>query len=152
MQITKFLKLKRSLIIKQSLSLIFFLSLFLFFIFWPQLPMAKAQSWWQTARQGGLDKIGEAYGEGEQPTDLRMIIIRIINVFLGLLGIIFVVLVIFAGYRWMTAAGNEDKVRQAKEQLLTGIIGLAIILAAYGITQFVSGRLIYVTTGVEPIR
>jgi len=149
MQITKFLKLKRSLIIKQSLALIFFLSLFLFFISW-QLPVVKAQSWWKTAQQGGLDKIGEAYGEGTQPTDLKMVVARIIEVFLGFLGIIFVILILFAGYRWMTAAGNEEKVSQAKEQLLTGVIGLAIIIAAYGIANFVLRRLIYATTGVEP--
>lgn len=61
----------------------------------------------------------------------------IIKAFLGLLGIIFVFLMVYAGYHWMTAAGDEQKVTKAKDTLRTAIIGLIIIVAAYSITYFV---------------
>jgi cytochrome bd-type quinol oxidase subunit 2 len=65
----------------------------------------------------------------------------IIQSFLGLLGIIFLVLVIYAGYNWMTARGEEEKVTKAKDTIMRAIIGLIIIIAAYGITYFVFNAL-----------
>ncbi|PIR92378.1 hypothetical protein COU01_01910, partial [Candidatus Falkowbacteria bacterium CG10_big_fil_rev_8_21_14_0_10_44_15] len=53
------------------------------------------------------------------------------------LGIIFLVLVLYAGFLWMTAAGNEDQVTKAKSILTTSIIGIVIIVAAYAIVTFV---------------
>jgi amino acid transporter len=61
----------------------------------------------------------------------------IIQAFLGLLGIIFLVLIISAGFNWMTAGGEEEKVRKAKSTISRAIIGLIIIVAAYAITYFV---------------
>jgi len=64
-------------------------------------------------------------------------IVGIINVVLGLLGIIAVVIILIAGFRWMTAGGNEDKVAEARKMIVAGIIGLAIILSAWAISRFV---------------
>jgi len=61
----------------------------------------------------------------------------IIEGFLGLLAVIFIILIIYAGYNWMTAAGDEAKVTKAKETIQRAIIGLIIIVAAYSITYFV---------------
>ena len=61
----------------------------------------------------------------------------VIKGFLGLLGMIFIVLVIVAGYNWMTAGGDESKVDKAKKLISRAIIGLIIIIAAYAITAFV---------------
>ncbi|MFA4942040.1 MAG: FISUMP domain-containing protein [Patescibacteria group bacterium] len=67
---------------------------------------------------------------------------RIINVFMLLLGVIAVSLVIFAGFKWMTSNGNEENVEAAKKILKNAVIGLAIILSAWGIVTFVLGRLL----------
>lgn len=80
---------------------------------------------------------GRAWGQEAQETDMADIIQVVISAFLGLLGIIFLVLIIFAGYNWMTAGGDEEKVAKAKETLSRAIIGLIIIIAAYAITYFV---------------
>ena len=61
----------------------------------------------------------------------------VIKAFLGLLGIIFVILIITAGYNWMTAAGEEEKVNKAKDTLKRAMIGLIIVVSAYAITYFV---------------
>jgi type IV secretory pathway VirB2 component (pilin) len=72
-------------------------------------------------------------------TDLRTVAARIINFVLGFLGIIAVVIILFGGFKWMTAAGNEDKVAEARKLLVAGVIGLVIILAAWAISTFVIG-------------
>ncbi len=61
----------------------------------------------------------------------------VIQAFLSLLGIIFVVLILIAGYNWMTAGGEEEKIRKAKDTIKKAIIGLAIIILSYAITYFV---------------
>jgi hypothetical protein len=65
------------------------------------------------------------------------IISTVISTFLSLLGIIFVILMIYGGYNWMTAAGDESKVTKAKETITRAIIGLIITVSAYAITYFV---------------
>jgi hypothetical protein len=61
----------------------------------------------------------------------------IIKAFLGLLGIIFIIMLLLAGFNWMTAGGEEEKVNKAKDTIKRAIIGLIIIVAAYAITHFV---------------
>lgn len=71
----------------------------------------------------------------------------IIRVVLGLLGIIFLSLIIYAGFMWMTAAGNDDHIAKAKKIMTAAIIGLAIVLAAYAITYFVIDQILEATKG-----
>lgn len=68
---------------------------------------------------------------------LTQIVAQIIQVFLSLLGIIFVVLMILGGYNWMTAQGDESKVEKAKSTIQKAVIGLIIIVASYSITYTV---------------
>ena len=74
--------------------------------------------------------------------DITNIVGNFITGFLALLGIIFIVLIILAGYNWMTAAGDEEKVNKAKDTLTRAIIGLVITVGAYAISQFVMDRLL----------
>src|SRR3989338_938103 len=91
-------------------------------------------------------EFGTATGLGTR--DIRTTIASIINVALGLLGIVAVVIILAGGFTWMTAAGNEEKVDKAKKMIFAGIIGLAIILSAYAISRFVIESLVTATTGV----
>ena len=84
--------------------------------------------------QEGIAEINNVYGGA--PTDIRVTIGKIINVILGFLGVIFVVLTIFAGFKYMTAAGNEEETKKALALLKNAIIGLVIILMAWGITRY----------------
>lgn len=61
----------------------------------------------------------------------------IVNAVLGLLGVIFISLMIYAGYNWMTAAGDETKLTQSKNTIRRAIIGLIIIVGAYAIYNFI---------------
>ena len=78
--------------------------------------------------------------------DVRSTAARIINVALGFLGIIAVVIVLIGGFKYMVSGGNEDKTADARRLIVSGIIGLAIILSAWAITGFVVGNLVNATT------
>ncbi len=93
--------------------------------------------------QNQMEEAGKIGYGGAQPTpnSLAELVATIIKAFLGLLGIIFVVLIIYAGYGWMTAAGDEEKVNKAKNTLKQAVIGLIIIIAAYAITFFIFSNL-----------
>lgn len=86
-------------------------------------------------------------GSGLSSDDPRTIVTRIINVTLGLLGIIATVLILYAGFLWMTAGGNDEKVDKAKSILTASVIGLIIILSAYAISRYVLSSLYSATTG-----
>jgi len=54
-------------------------------------------------------------------------------------GIVAVIVIIIAGVRFVTSSGNADGITKARNMLLYGIVGLAIIAVAFTITQFVIG-------------
>lgn len=87
-----------------------------------------------------LETVGEASGLAK--TSLPILIARIIRTILGVLGLITVVLVIYAGYLYLTAHGEEEPVKKAKKILKNAAIGLAIILASFGITTFILNALL----------
>lgn len=69
--------------------------------------------------------------------DLASIISILIKSVLSFLGVIFLVLTIKAGFKWMMSEGNEDEIKKAKGSLTNAVIGLVIVLAAYAITYTV---------------
>lgn len=73
--------------------------------------------------------------------EIGQIAARGIQVVLGFLAIIFLGLTLISGFKWMTAGGNEDQIKQAQATLKAAIIGLIIVLAAYTITYFVFANL-----------
>lgn len=78
--------------------------------------------------------------------DPRLTVARFINVFLGILGTIFIAYIVYAGYLWMTAGGEEEKTTQAQTHIRNAVIGLVIILAALGINLLVITYLIRATS------
>lgn len=90
-----------------------------------------------------LGAIGEeaGYSSSTDEETLLVTIGSLIEVFLGFLGVIFLILIIYAGLLWMTAGGNEENVKKAQKILLNSVIGLIILLSAYAISQFVIGQL-----------
>jgi cbb3-type cytochrome oxidase subunit 3 len=65
------------------------------------------------------------------------IISKVITMVLELMGVIFLILAIYGGFKWMTAAGNEESVEKAKKTITNAILGLVIVLAAYAIVKFI---------------
>lgn len=83
-------------------------------------------------------------GLGER--DPRAIVASVIRIILGFLGIVAVIIILLGGFKWMTAGGNEDKVAEARKLIISGVVGLVIIMAAFGIAQFVINSLMTATS------
>ncbi len=66
-----------------------------------------------------------------------VVALNIVNAALSLLAAVCVGLLIYAGFLWIWARGNQDEVKRAKDIIQGTVIGLVIVLAALGITQFV---------------
>ena len=77
--------------------------------------------------------------------DPREIAAQVVNILLGFLGIVAVIIILAGGFKWMTAGGNQDKVDEAKKLMSAGIIGIVIVLAAFGIARFVINALVNAT-------
>ena len=73
--------------------------------------------------------------------DLPAAIGQIVGAVLAFVGVIFLGLMIYGGFIWMMARGNESEVEKAKELIKSAIVGLVVILAAYAITKYVGDAL-----------
>jgi cysteine-rich repeat protein len=93
----------------------------------------------------GLSEIGQTVKLSS--ADPRVIAANIINITLGLVGIVLVSLMVYAGFLWMTSGGDEEKVRRAKGIITSAIIGLIIVLSSWAIARFVIERLLQATQG-----
>lgn len=69
--------------------------------------------------------------------EIRDVAIDVIQAILSMLGIIALIIILYGGFKWMTAAGNEENISSAKKIITAGIVGLIIIFFAYAIVAFV---------------
>jgi hypothetical protein len=74
-------------------------------------------------------------GEG----DLKTLVATILNFFLGFLGFVMVVMIIYAGVLYVTSAGNEENVGKAKKILLYCVIGVILIAISYAFVNTLLG-------------
>jgi hypothetical protein len=74
-------------------------------------------------------------------TDIPSLIGKVVGAGLAFIGVIFFILIIYGGFSWMTARGNEQEVIKAKELFYAAVIGLIIVLSAYAITSYLGGVL-----------
>lgn len=77
------------------------------------------------------------YSSGTNENTMLDTISMIIQVFLSLLGVVFLVLIIYGGYLWMMDQGNNDKMKKAQNLITAAVVGLIIVLLAYSISYFV---------------
>lgn len=87
-----------------------------------------------------LKTIGGDSGFSEETTSSSVfeIIGSIVNVLLSTLGIIFTILILYAGYNWMIAGGDESKIEKAKNTLTRAVIGLIIVVSSWAIWMFIA--------------
>lgn len=96
-------------------------------------------------QKGPFESVADTAGysiKGENiDSELMSMISTIIRAALSFLGVIFLILMIYGGYLWMTAGGNEQQVEKAKSLITAAIIGLIIVVSAYAISYFVIAKL-----------
>ncbi len=98
----------------------------------------------QTSLTGDItaqyQKAGDTAGLSTKK-DPQTLIAEAIQIILGLVGTLFLVLIVFAGYVRLTSHGEDDRIKKSTSTAVAALIGLTIVLVSYGITVFVTARL-----------
>jgi len=106
----------------------------------PYIVLAESQS---TKNLREVGEVGTAapYIQTDK-MKLAEIVGIVIQAFLSILGVLFLIYILYAGYHWMTAQGDEEKVTKAKDTIQRAVIGLIVTIGAYAITYFVIQKLV----------
>ena len=98
---------------------------------------------------GFADEVGQSAGFSD--VSLGYVVAMLIRSSLSVLGLIFIILMILAGFRWMNSGGNEETIKKAQQTIKNSLIGLIIVLAAWSITYFVFNILPFSAPGTGGI-
>lgn len=123
------------------------LAIFLCLPVFSDLAFAVEESGVKKASDGLKEAAEKGYGEkidesSSIVTSLPEAIGQILGVVLSFIGVAFLLLMIYGGFTWMLARGNEQDVAKAKDLIQAAIIGLVIVFMAYAITAFVGSSLL----------
>ena len=94
--------------------------------------------------EGYLKSVADNAGIGSTKT-LPEVIGSVINVALSFLGLVFLGLALYAGFKWMTAQGDSKAVDEAQGTLKNAVIGMIITASAYALSTFIMGQLLTIT-------
>lgn len=83
---------------------------------------------------GSPVEIGNPLGDNIKTP--QQLIGRIINTALGLVGSLALLMFIYGGFMWMTAAGNDDRIKKGKETLTWATLGLIVIFSSYALVSY----------------
>ena len=108
---------------KRFISLILLIALFL-----PVIVNAQPDFGMEYAEELGLSPLED---------DPRNVLVSVVRYLMTFLALFAVVVVLLGGFRWMTSMGNEDRLAMAKATVLSGMIGLAVIITSFAIVNFV---------------
>ncbi len=122
---------------------ILFFTFCLCFVLAPSLASASALN-------DAVTNLGTFVGKAGLPGDESItpvgIVIGVINYLLGFLGLFFVILIIYAGFTWMTAMGDTTKVKKARDTITNSIYGVIIIILAYVVANIVIKEVLKIVT------
>ena len=101
---------------------------------------ATSQSIKEQLQNGANCASGKNQTPAQAGTSLENTIKSAINILTILVGAVAVIMIIFAGLRYITSAGNEQSTTAAKRTLLYAIVGLVIVSVAQIVVHFVLNR------------
>lgn len=123
-------------IAKHLLSLVLVLSVFV-------IPALTSAAGTISVTDLGTNEVSTGLELGEKsPIETATSLINTVMIFLGLIA---VCIILFGGFKWMTAMGSEDKIGEAKKLMGAGVVGIVIILSAWGIAKYVLEKAVDVT-------
>jgi len=82
-----------------------------------------------------------SFTEGNESEGARTVIQNALGWFFLIAGLLCIIIIIWAGISYATAGGDEEKVGKAKTRLIYGIIGVAVIIGSYIITQIIQSAI-----------
>ena len=97
------------------------------------------------ALEDALQKLGEFNQGAQLPTgtgEIKPIIVQIINVILEFLALLFIILIIIGGFRYMTSGGNTDNAKKALDIIKNAVLGIIIVILAGVLVNFVILKII----------
>jgi hypothetical protein len=94
------------------------------------------------SNKDAVDSAAGRAGYDTTQTDVYFVIGKVISVALSLLGVLFLGLILYGGFLWMSDQGNEDNVDKAKKIIKMATIGLIIVASSYAISYFIMNSLI----------
>jgi len=118
--------------ISKKIFLILFILFFIFILANTALALPTLKDSW-----GNTKTVAGTAGYSDSNVSIEKVIGDVIQIALSFVGVVFLILMIYGGYLWMTARGEEATVTKAKDLIRAAIIGLIIIVSAYAISYFV---------------
>lgn len=103
-------------------------------------PQAAGTTSAQDSIQCGINEAagGDCSAGAKSPSgDLASVIKKILNILSAIAGVIAVIMIMVAGVRLVTSAGNEEGVKKAKSTLVYAVVGLVLVALAQVIVHFV---------------
>ena len=76
-------------------------------------------------------------------TSIPNLIARVIKIILGLIGVASLIMFIYAGFMWLTAQGNMEKIKKGRDTMLYAVIGLVIVFSSYIVLNYLFGILTF---------
>ena len=112
----------------------------------PALALDNPDDLWGGSAEKRYIQTNSGLPAEDRLSDPRRVVVEVIRIILGFLGILAVIIVLYAGFKWMTAGGNEERVGDAKKILIAGLIGLIIIVFSYAIVNFIINQFVDIAT------
>lgn len=88
----------------------------------------------KTAQAVSTTNLNNPLGSIETP---QVLIGKLINSALGIVGSITLLMFVYGGFIWMTSSGSSDKIKKGKDIILWSAIGLAVIFSSYALVALV---------------
>ncbi|MFA6537609.1 MAG: pilin [Patescibacteria group bacterium] len=82
----------------------------------------------------------------ENSASVPDIVANVIKFVMAIVGMVMLVLTVYAGVLWMTAGGSVENIEKAKKLLKNAVIGLILIMAAYTVTDFAVVNIVKLTS------
>ncbi|MDP2684448.1 MAG: hypothetical protein Q8P20_05325 [bacterium] len=108
-------------------------------VVFPQVALAQGLKNAFGGSNSPLETVKTLGGFGNE--DIGSISGRVISVALSMVGLIFLLLMVYSGFLWMTARGEEEQVKKATSIIKGTVIGLVLVLSAYAITFLITNAL-----------
>ncbi len=125
----------------KNFSRVLIISFLILYTAFADLRLVGTASAYSFSESSGLNRTAQEAGFKTETTNNQNVFLtkigKVISLLLGILGVAFMGLLIYGGFTWMSARGNESEAEKAKKIMTNAVIGLIIILSAYAITAAV---------------
>lgn len=99
-------------------------------------PVALAAVNTKDQAQNGVEKAGGT-GSGNTANDVTTVIKNVIGILSFLVGLIAVLMIVIAGFRFVTSNGDSGTIASARNTIIYAVIGIVITVMAYAIVNFI---------------